>query len=118
MWEINISYTTGNSFGSEDTEDLVGYSWNNLEDAKEALAYIKEHYAAQQGLSCRDKEFIEKYGRKVWCDKEYPTVCLLVPDNDGGQHRISAFWCGYFESLQSASIITEEDTSMSFEVGR
>lgn len=43
-YKIKISYCTGNSFGSEDTEDLVELDWDNLDIAKENLQYIKEHY--------------------------------------------------------------------------
>ncbi len=43
-YKIKISYQTGDSFGSEDTVDYLELTWDNLENAKENLQRIKEHY--------------------------------------------------------------------------
>jgi|AntRauMFilla1563_2_1112583.scaffolds.fasta_scaffold00519_4 hypothetical protein len=43
-YTIKIEYTTGNSFTSEDTSDVITLSWDNLEIAKENLLAIKEHW--------------------------------------------------------------------------
>lgn len=42
MYRIKISYSTGNSFGSEDTWDYLELTWKNLDVAKENLQRIKE----------------------------------------------------------------------------
>lgn len=42
-YRIKISYSTGDSNGSEDTEDYLELTWSNLDVAKENLQRIKEH---------------------------------------------------------------------------
>jgi hypothetical protein len=42
--KIKISYTTGDSFGHNDKEDYLELTWQNLDNAKENLNRIKEHY--------------------------------------------------------------------------
>lgn len=45
MWKIKIQYRTGDSFGSEETEDYIDLEWNDLNVIKENLQRIQEHYA-------------------------------------------------------------------------
>ncbi len=56
-YEIIIHYATGNSFGSQDTEDALSCEWNKLDVAKENLVRIKEHHDLFQKL---DKFLISK----------------------------------------------------------
>lgn len=49
-YKIKISYSTGNSFGSEDTYDYIELTWKNLGVAKENLLRIKEHYELYSGV--------------------------------------------------------------------
>lgn len=44
MYKIEITYITGNSFGSHETKDVLDLEWENLEIAKENLKAIKEHW--------------------------------------------------------------------------
>ena len=39
-YQIKLSYTTGNSFGSEEREELLEYVWENIEIARENLKRI------------------------------------------------------------------------------
>lgn len=50
MYRIKISYSTGNSLGSEDTWDYLELTWKNLDIAKENLQRIKEHYTLYEGV--------------------------------------------------------------------
>jgi hypothetical protein len=49
-YRIKISYSTGNSFGSEDTTDYLELTWENLDIAKENLQSIKEHYEMYRNI--------------------------------------------------------------------
>jgi len=79
-YRIKISYSTGNSFGSQDTTDYIELVWNSLDVAKENLQRIKEHYDMYCGVDsyntpkkkadkfavCKDKEwFVNK--PKLYC---------------------------------------------------
>lgn len=102
MYEIKIEYETGNSFERWDDEDTVGYVWEDIEDAREALRRIKGHYEWYRNtthLRLRDDDKPEK--------PEYVVnkYSLLIPSNGNkNDFKISAFWCGYFERLKSAHI--------------
>ena len=50
MYRIKISYSTGNSFGSDDTWDYLELTWKDLDIAKENLQRIKEHYTLYEGV--------------------------------------------------------------------
>lgn len=52
-YSIKIDYTTGNSLHSERTIEEVGMNWQNIDQAKKALQYIKKHYEA-----CKSSEVI------------------------------------------------------------
>lgn len=98
MYDIEIDYTTGDSFGSERIEgESVGIVTSDLDKAKENLRRIKAHY--------------EKYA----CDSDTPDeryeLALLT---DEGERTIFPFWTGYFETLHGAMIVTEIDTEMGF----
>ena len=118
---ITIHYQTGDSFGSEDTTSEVGCSWTNIDKAKEALQSITEHYRARHEFGSiphtKQDVFLEKLKETKWFDvsKESSWIwphCLNVEKDDGTVQRISAFWCGHFETLYSAEISVEGDTDM------
>jgi hypothetical protein len=53
-------------------------------------------------------EIYDRYKRERWYSEQYPNFCLMLLDNEGNNFRYSAsMWCGYFENLNSARIITE-----------
>jgi len=116
MYTIRITYGTGSSFHKEEgLVDEVGYCWENLEDAQEALKRIKEHYEAYRDVhSYEYKRKKKDYSREVWFHKDDTWEDLwqhrvTVPDGKGGSAVIDAFWCGYFESLDGAEIVLDPD---------
>ncbi len=121
VYTIEISYTTGDSFGSHEETDTVGCIWRDKEQARLALSYIKEHYELYKRTNAWnvDNQTIEEVESIV---KEKPWVSDEVYH---WQHRIrlpfedkiktvSTFWTGYFETLHTARIIVEGDDEDSF----
>lgn len=48
-------------------------------------------------------------------DEHYAVYCLKLKADNGNMMQISAFWCGYFETLYEAEIVaTESDMKISF----
>lgn len=92
MYDIEIDYETGNSFGREEcTGESVGIVTSDPAKAKENLKRIQEHYAV-----CRDNP---DYGKRY-------SLPLLTDD---GERTISPFWIGYFETLRGAKIVSIDD---------
>jgi len=100
MYDIEIDYTTGNSFNSERCKELMCNPVTDFEMAKLNLKKIKEHYN-----TCKEHPN---------CGKKFE----LTLQNDNGDITIRPFWIGYFESLHSAKIVLwtgkEIDTDTSF----
>lgn len=151
MYKIKVSYSTGNSFGSHDTDDYLELSWKDLDIAKENLIYIKEHYdmyMALNGYASRkskgsqlelnkDKDWFVNVP-KLYCisqnraidenqkerykddweyrvDEYYAESALKLKADNGNYMQMSAFWCGYFESLQEVEIVLDKsDMKISF----
>lgn len=99
MYDIMIEYTTGNSFAKERKKEPLCNPVTNLEDAKENLKRIKNHYVENRDNPNADKRF----------------ELDLVTDN-GGKTVISPFWIGYFEILHGAVIILDGDDDMQFQL--
>ena len=109
MYTIEITYRTGNSFGSHEEVDIVGYSWDSLDNAKESLKRIKEHYLYYRSKNSRYKEKVNKP------DHYKSDFSVTIMGNDKNKiEEISAFLCGYFETLYEVKIIEDEDNDMSF----
>ena len=99
MFDIEINYNTGNSFGSEQRTEPLDNPVSTLAMAKDNLQRIKEHYA-----ECSDNPNF---------DKKY----TLVLATDHGDREITPFWIGYFEELHGARIVNENrDDDMAFEI--
>lgn len=127
-YQIKVKYQTGDSFGSQDTEDIIELDWNNLDVAKQNLQRIKEHYEQYRQLNGWRNEYghkdrdsiIEKNKTKDWFVGEdnttwsTPEYCIKLYTDDGKPFQISCFWCGYFEYLHGAEIITSGDSDISF----
>lgn len=126
-YRILISYYTGDSFGSQDTEDYLDLSWDSLKVAKENLQAVKEHYKMYNHIESPPwgekrlsrKEIHKQYKDKWWfpeTENSYFLHHLMKLKTDKGilmqQHN---FWCGYFEGLYGAEIVGE-DNDMKFEV--
>jgi hypothetical protein len=110
-YTINLQYTTGDTFQTYDTEGELGISWENLDVAKDALQRIKEFERSVQHnesyevrYGCNNKQPIDLITLKGYSPK-YTDVCIMLPLDDGTEHRHSRFWDGYFERLNSAEIV-------------
>lgn len=126
-YKILVKYYTGNSFGSHDTEDYLDLSWDNLDIVKENLQAIKEHYKMynyverppweEKRLSREEK--LDKYKNNWWFPETEDTYfshnCMKLKTDNGKTMQQWNFWCGYFEGLYGAEIISD-DNDMKFEV--
>ena len=120
MYQIQINYSTGDSFHTEDREERIDFVWTNLEVAKENLQRIEEHYKMYQNTGrhyhASFEDIQKEHGDKPWFvdgTKEKsitdPTFlagyALNLVKDDGEEFRYSVFWTGYFEHLYGASIV-------------
>lgn len=117
MYTIKVSYYTGNSFNTYDTEQTVGLLWENKELARKALRAIKEHYSAYEKGDNHYGENPTLVGN-AWYDnlkeKKDWVFSLACELDDGSYRNISCNWCGYFEGLQRAEIIVDGDDEDAF----
>jgi hypothetical protein len=110
---IEYNYDTGNSFGTE--TGLIGFlelEWGSKEIAKENLKRIEEHYKWYSSKNSWRNQKVEDVSDRDWFVKEYD-FCLVLKTDEGNDWQISAPWCGYFESLNYATIIQKEEDGMS-----
>ncbi len=122
MYSIKVIYDTGNSFHKEyGVEHDIKLSWLSLEKAKQALRDIQAHYHFYMILNKewnadkKDKEKALKFAQsRPWCTKEYPENFILLENEDGERIEINAVWCGYFESLVGADIVSTPEEGLSF----
>ena len=130
--KIKIWYSTGNSFGSEDTSTVLEMEWNNMDVAKANLRRIKEHYicytvdndySGKKGwyfkeLSPENKLMYDTKEQQDWYHKsKYNSYyhSLVLKTDDGKDWQISPSWIGYFESLKEGKIIFDDaDTHFEF----
>lgn len=136
--QIKIFYTTGDSFHSEDTSNILELDWDNLDVAKENLKRIKEHYICYKvdtdyggkngwfykSLSPEEKLMYDKRTEQSWyCtyngygsnSKDGYHYSVKLKTDNGNDFQISSFWIGYFEHLNSAEIISKDnDMKISF----
>ena len=112
-FQIQLSYTTGDSFKSWREEETLEYEWENIEIVKENLKRIKEHYLWYKNHDKNWKKTLPDFCKKTpraYSDSIYDYIILLESDN-GLDHSVYPFWCGYFETLHHAKIIIKEDES-------
>ena len=109
VYQIKYSYRTGDSFHTEDREELLEYEWEDIKAAKEALRRIEEHYKWYESVN---SPWMDDVKRPEWHnikpdsttkDMEH-NLLNLVMDN-GEEVQFWAPWCGYFETLYGASIV-------------
>lgn len=118
MYGIEIYYRTGNSLGSEDMTEELGYSFETKEEARLFLSYIKEHYQMYKEINDwrpyserKNKEFtreaiLERNKDKPWFYSDYPQQTIKYLDT-----HVSCFWTGYFETLYTAKVVLENTES-------
>ena len=120
-YTIEIHYKTGESFGSHEETAEVGCVWEDKAQAQLALSYIKDHYEHYKQVSdwsakVNEKDMNKIVSKKPWVTEkiDYWQYGLTLPCGYTKQ-RVSAFWCGYFETLYGAKIISVEDDADSFQ---
>lgn len=117
MFTINIEYTTGDSFGSNDTSDTISAVWKDKQLARKALQDIKEHYEFytakdKWGVTPRQRSIIEqKASKSTWYCSDYPEYSLKLLMDDGTYLDIHCFWTGYFETLNKAEVVVHTDSN-------
>ena len=110
-YTINIEYTTGDSFHSEEAEDTVDLEWEDMAVIKIALQRIKEHYKWYKNINGYNRFDPEIDERPKWhkTNMENNTFnrqhVINLPMDDGTEQQIGAFWCGHFETLNAAEIV-------------
>lgn len=123
-YDILITYDTGDSFHQEyDVKGIIEIKTSNLDLAKENLQRIKEHYdfykckcIFDKGYSFRwaDKKeqerilkVLEDAPKARWYVEKYAEVSINLLLDGNKNFRCGAFWCGYFEKLKSAEIVSD-----------
>lgn len=91
MYDIEISYETGNSFHTYTETTSVGAITDNIEDAKENLQRVKAHYEQQ------DMPY----------EKGYKP--LILKTTDGERTWEWPLWIGHFEHLLEAKVMLVDD---------
>lgn len=121
-YTIQITYMTGNSFGSHQEMDELGISWESLDRAKEALRRIREMYEVEEEhgrywtVNNPEKTPREFSSCAGYTGGKYPDQGINLRLDDGTEHRHSTFWRGYFERLIRAEVIViGVDDEMVFE---
>lgn len=124
MYTIEITYKTGDSFGSHEETECIGLQWEDKALARKALHNIKEHYTLYQENESswrreRTKEQIlaeviikDWYVNASKCeyDLKYPSFHICSAQMDNGEWRnLPMFWIGYFEDLREAKVISVGD---------
>jgi hypothetical protein len=109
MFDIKITYKTGNSFGSQTESDLLGCSFETVQEAKDALVSIREHneyFDEINSYSFRRSHKTSLLPDKEWLVKGdmFSSEHSLMLKSSGELKRVSAFWRGYFEYLIAAEV--------------
>ncbi len=122
-YDILINYDTGDSYGQRPNQETkLDLEISDFEIAKENLQRIKGHYEfirAKKELDNRyyfgdpkKKAKLEKIiadaPNKPWYVKKYPEVAIILLLDDNKPFQVSSFWCGYFETLNSAEIVQDQ----------
>lgn len=127
MYSIEVTYTTGNSFHSEEETTQIGLVWTNKELARKALKSLREHYELyydQESYSSRNniqdirnKALITEWYKKgieseknkhYFNDPSYWHFYCGVEMDDGSWRNLpTTIWCGYFQQLHNARIVVE-----------
>jgi hypothetical protein len=116
------------------TYKRITMEWNDKEKAKQAIKAIKEHYdyykaingrwmekkeiediiknAKKSKWACYDKMGLGVGGKRTKKEKivRNPSEYKLMLELDNGE-RVEGhcFWCGYFESLVGADIVSKDE---------
>lgn len=122
MYRIKYEYRTGDSFHTEDREEILEYEWKNLDVVKECLKRIREHYKWYESIENHYAYRHEKVEKPAWHNIQKQDYimgnehCLInLPLDNGKEIQFWPPWCGYFEQLYGAEIVPC-DNDMKFTV--
>lgn len=65
-YKIKITYSTGDSFHTEDTFDYLDFSWEKMGVVKENLKRIEDHYKMNNSGDDYSGKDADKYKTKDW----------------------------------------------------
>lgn len=111
MYTILVKYQSGDSFGTDEREEEIGYSFETREEARIVLGYIREHYEMYQDINGYitpqiKENKLKTYRLRPWFntdeDSMYYEHTIKYKDR-----TISCYWCGYFDKLHSAHVILD-----------
>lgn len=121
IYSIEIKYSTGDSFDTNITSEIIGLSWDSLEKVERNIKYIEEHdkflssYKYSSTTNKRDKVLSEssfKYWFVPETDNKYLVNIfkrsIFLEMNSGKKFQLSTFWEGQFEKLIECNIIELE----------
>lgn len=107
-YQISIEYTTGDSFGSEEEEEVLDLVFKDLSVAEENLTRIKEHYDYFNNINSCQRHSTKNPVKPTWFDKETTEYSIVLKTDTGENCLIGCFWIGYFESLIEIKIVSNE----------
>lgn len=121
MHKLKITYDTGDSFHHEyGVTGEVDLKWTKLEKAKKALKDIEAHYKwymimnKEWNVDKNDQKKATRIAEKAgWYNRQYPQVSVLLEDDEGKRVNVSAFWCGYFETLVGVDVESSPEDGLS-----
>ncbi len=124
-YKIKCTYDSGDSLSNEyGLVEVLDLTFSIIDNAKENLIRIKEHYefylarSKHHRTKKEDKKILEEAKQKDWFveDKYDCYSALMLKADNGNTVQISAPWCGYFEKLTCAEVIdtTLEDARIEF----
>lgn len=111
---IEISYKTGDSFNTYDSKSTLELQWDNLSIVKENLKRIQDHHKWHE----------DNHGYRLYSERGKPAIKKpkFIKDNysfklltdERNEWQIAAFWCGYFETLYSATVKENRDPELAY----
>lgn len=122
-YQIKASYSTGDSFHTEDTTTVLSPVWKNLDAAKKALQWLKEHHQYYEVYEDSRRSYknivfnIDEAKLKSWFvqPESWPegwTYYMKLPLDDGTLFNTDIPYHGHFEHLYSLEIESETDSDM------
>jgi predicted metal-dependent hydrolase len=119
-YQIEIEYRTGDSFRTSNEVVKLEPYWENYEIADENAERIERHYIYYRLINdsyyrwdMREDERLQKLAemrKESWyVSGVYSDSSLNLKLDNGTEYTISAFWCGYFESLNSINVIVVDN---------
>jgi len=104
---IRVNFITGDSFHTEETSEVLDYDWTNINIVKQNVERIKNHYSVSKNNYSSKKPDNLPTGA-VW-EPQFRMILLELLTNKKEKFTFSASWCGYFEQLQSISIVLKDE---------